>query len=260
MKCLSFFLFLPLSSFRPFLLFSPIEINLIATNITDPLSKLHAWHFSDRNQVEIPVLDCFALLSNGRQTVEKSKRLQLIFLHYLCDFCLLDFGCAQVHGQSVTDLKTWRSRQCCVRSLVAFCVPVGVLAVAEAKSAGGSSGQGFKGEGGQRMSNIGRGHWAGQRELDILDFSRTFPMEQKCSLLFSALCCLWCVQVRYPRPAGQTSNLNNFMGLVKKIKMAAATVTEHLPFFFHLMWDGKKMLQVGLSQLQTEQGRHHRNV
>lgn len=101
-------------------------------------------------------------------SVEKSKRLQLIFLHYLCDFCLLDIGHAQVHGQTTIDGKMWRSRQCCVRSLVAFCVPMGVVGVAEAQSAGGSSDLGFKGAGDQRMSSIGRGYWAGQRELDIL--------------------------------------------------------------------------------------------
>lgn len=94
-------------------------------------------------------------------SVEKSKRIQLIFLHYLCHFCLLDFGYAQVHGQSATDLKTWRSRQCCVRSLVAFCVPMDVLGVAEVQSAGGFTGLGFKGAGGQRMSKIGIGYWAG---------------------------------------------------------------------------------------------------
>lgn len=60
-------------------------------------------------------------------------------------------------GSQTTDLETWRSRRCCVRSLVAFCVPMGVLGVAEAQSAGGSPCLGFKGTGGQRMSNIGRG-------------------------------------------------------------------------------------------------------
>lgn len=199
------------------------------------------------------VLHCWAMA--GRLVSVKSKRLQLVFLHYLCDFCLLDIGYAQVHGQSVTDLKAWRSRQCCVRSLVAFCVPMGVLTVAEAQSAGGSSGLGFKGEGGQRMSNIGRGHWAGQRELDIWISSAGLSQWNRDAPSCVVPFYLWCVQVRYPRPAGQTSNLNNFMSLVKKIKMAAATVTEHLPFLFHLMWDGKKMLQVGLSQLQTEQGK-----
>lgn len=79
--------------------------------------------------------------------VSMEKRLQLEFLHYLCDFCPLDFGCAQVHGQSTIDLKTWRSKQCCVRSLVTFCVPMGVSGVAEAQSPGGSSGLGFKGAG-----------------------------------------------------------------------------------------------------------------
>lgn len=89
--------------------------------------------------------------------VSMEKRLQLVFLHYLCDFCPLDFSYARVHGQATTDLKTWRSKQCCVRSLVAFCVLMGVLGVAEAQSAGGSSGLRFKGAEGHRMSNTGRG-------------------------------------------------------------------------------------------------------
>lgn len=135
-------------------------------------------------------LHCWAMA--GRLVgVEKSKRLQLIFLHYLCDFCLLGFGYAQVHGQSTTDLKTWRSRQGWVRSLVAFFCSHGCLGCCRSTVSwrllwpGNEWGGGLKDEQCTKRL-LGRTKGTGHFGLS----SRTFLMEQKCSLLHSALCYL----------------------------------------------------------------------